>query len=214
MRTRRRRGLAVLVALLGALSLLVGTASCSGGGGGGTSTTTTRPDAEAPSGGDAADGDASGGSTTTTDTTDPGDGPAAYTAYRDPAQLATDPVAVGERFGLLLEARPSIGQRWQVVSPPDPAILTPLGTEITVANEAVPGSPDTQVFGYVGRAVGTTTVSFLEVKADGLQVDGALAVTFTITVTPDGLPLPVDEPDDESSDEGPDGGAGGGTGGT
>jgi hypothetical protein len=199
MRSRLGRGTATLVAAVAALALTLGAAACSGDGDGGGAAPTSTIGAGDPSSDGGGDGGGDGATTeppSTTSTTDPSEGPAAYTAYRDPAQLAVDPVAVGERFGLLVEAQPALGQRWQIVSPPDPAVLTTLGTELTLANAAVPGSPDTHVFGFVGRGPGTTTVSLLEVKADGFQVEGAEAVTFTITVTPDGLPVVVDDPDD------------------
>lgn len=165
------------------LASLACTAACSGGGGAGGS-------------------DGTAGTTTPSgpDATDPSQNPAAYTAFPDPSQPAV--VAVGRRFGLLVEVDPSAGRRWQVEGPLDTAVVLPLGVELVPDNTALPGNPDTQVLTFVGQGVGTATVRLVEVGPDGSPVPDAAPVTFTIFVTADGLPPTTTLPPQTTTTEG------------
>ena len=70
------------------------------------------------------------------------DDPLSYTAYVDPATPVV--AAVGERFALVLDAEPTEGYRWEVVSEVDRAIVLPLGSQF-VRRDAVPDLPTTTV---------------------------------------------------------------------
>ncbi len=133
-------------------------------------------------------------------TTDPSTNPTAYTAFPDPSQPVV--VALGRRFGLLLEVDPSAGRRWEVEGGGDAAILLPLGVELVPDNTALAGNPDTQVLTFVADALGTTTVELLLVGPDGAPVSDTAPVTFTVVVTADGLPPTTTLPPETSTSQG------------
>lgn len=69
------------------------------------------------------------------------DDPLAVTAYADPATPIT--AAVGERFALLLDAEPTEGFRWEVVSQGDPAVVLPLGSQFVPRDSLTPTTTTT-----------------------------------------------------------------------
>jgi hypothetical protein len=160
------------------------------------------------------------------------DSPLAFPAYSDPGTPIF--VALGQRFALALEVDPASGARWRVTSPPDEAVLAPLGTELRDEPEDGPdegdgeggseptgdgGSEATGDGGEVdGRTValvtfvaageGTTAIEVRLVGADGWPLPDQEPLVFFVTVTLSGEPPPPPEPDAEGNLEGEGGGEG------
>lgn len=114
----------------------------------------------------------------------PTDPALAYPLFADPAA----PVCIGlaRRAGIVLAARPSAGERWRVVTAPDPAVAVPVGTEFVTGNTALPGVPDTEILSYAGEAVGATAVEVVLLGADGAPLGDGLPVRFQLEVTATG----------------------------
>lgn len=131
---------------------------------------------------------------TTDDTVDP----LSFPAYSDPdARIIT---AIGRHFALMLDADPSSGFHWTVVSPFDPAIVTPLGTQFMTTSTAIAGNPDSQILSFVGVGEGTTEIILHYGPAAGGSSAETREVAFTVTVTYDGQPPPSDEEPSNDSD--------------
>ncbi|MCD9623543.1 protease inhibitor I42 family protein [Rhabdothermincola salaria] len=87
--------------------------------------------------------DASGPPTTNADEVATAvDDPLGYAAYADPA--APVEAQIGERFALILDAEPTEGYRWEVVSEVDRAVVLPLGSQF-VLRDTVTNLPTTTV---------------------------------------------------------------------
>lgn len=120
-------------------------------------------------------------------TLDPSD-PLAYATFELPATPQC--VALGRRFAVELDAKPSEGLQWKVVAPavgPGSASIIVLGgTEfVTVAGEEATGTERQRVT-FAASALGETDVTVRYVDATGAPVSDVAEETWTITVTPDG----------------------------
>lgn len=121
--------------------------------------------------------------------TDDTSNPLAFPAYSDPDTPIY--IGVGKRFAVMLEANPSTGYRWEAVRPPDPKVVTPLGTQFLTASTAVPGAPESEILNYVATGVGVTEIALRYSPAAGAAGADARTATFHVTVTLDGQPPPT-----------------------
>jgi hypothetical protein len=134
--------------------------------------------------------------TTMSPTSPPGtDSPLAYPIFSDPAVPIY--AAVGTRFGIALAAEPSAGYRWSLVSPPDPAVVLPLGSEFLTGPTivALGESEAAAIISFVARADGETTIELRYVGADGQPDPEGRTATFTVVVNADGQPPPPETSD-------------------
>lgn len=124
----------------------------------------------------------------------PVDDPLAFAVFTDPA--APVAAAVGQRFALVLDAEPTEGFRWEVVSQVDPALVVALGaqflprddlvvpttTQPTAGVESSAATSAVQVFSFVGRSAGRTSVTLRYVRVVQSPEAEVPTVTFTIDV--------------------------------
>lgn len=127
----------------------------------------------------------SGSPRLTDDTTDP----LAYPAYSDPDVPIF--VAPGRSFGVMAEADPSAGYRWELTEEPDPEVIASLGQHFLTANTALPGSPDSELFTFVARATGSTEIKLRYSAVGNTGTIEPREIVFEVTVTDDGQPPPT-----------------------
>lgn len=127
----------------------------------------------------------SGNSGTTSDTTDP----LSFPAFGDPA--APILVAVGQHFALMMAADPTSGFHWTISQMPDPAVVSPLGTQFMTSQTAMTSSPDSEILSFVAIGEGETEIALRYTSADTELDSGTREAVFTVTVTADGKPPPT-----------------------
>ena len=116
-----------------------------------------------------------------------------YPAYSDPNTPIF--IGLGRRFALKLQSEPSAGYSWQVANKFNPAVLTPLGTQLRSESPGIPGAPAQQYISFAANGVGSTTIEVHYVSPDGHTSTDPAPMTFNVTVTFDGQPPPPPPPD-------------------
>jgi predicted secreted protein len=111
-----------------------------------------------------------------------------FPAYSDPNTPIY--VALGRRFALKLESEPSAGYSWQVANELNPAVLTPLGTQLRSETPGLPGAPAQQYISFAANGVGSATIEVHYVSPGGQTSTDPAPMTFNVTVTFDGQPPP------------------------
>lgn len=119
--------------------------------------------------------------------------PLSFPAYGDPE--APIYVAVGRHFALMLPADPSSGFHWSTVKEFDRAIVAPLGTQFMTTDTAIAGNPDSEILSFVATGEGTTDVIVRYSSSNNQPGDNDRELTFTVTVTADGLPPTTSQTD-------------------
>ena len=85
------------------------------------------------------------------------------------------------------QSEPSAGYSWQVANKLDPAVLTPLGTQLRSESPGIPGAPAQQYISFAANGVGSATIEVHYVSPDGRPSTDPAPMTFNVTVTFDGL---------------------------
>jgi inhibitor of cysteine peptidase len=100
--------------------------------------------------------------------------------------------AVGERFSIVLEANPSIGDEWRVIAGPDPTVVELLGESYVTDDPGseLAGAGGMTRFMFEARAAGTTRVEVFncyrclgDEKQSAENEQLSRTVVFTITVS-------------------------------